>query len=198
MNGKRVHIWNCKDCLKNWQKLHTHKKVMKHRIWLHASVTHSTRWAWPPVDWGDTNTSIQWSTTLCHQVVFACAFGAVSTTQGEAYCSNKKTGATLTCFQHIPLPLGPWIFKTIFQLDCLKSTWAWWPASHVQYIYIYMICWTLYLIWFVTILWERICSLGMLESPSPAHGKLKNTYSIVETCKWTLWILKAPSTCIIL
>ena len=91
MNGKRVHIWNCKDCMKAWQKLHTPKQVMKHRIWLHASVTHSTRWAWPPVDSGDTNTSIQWSTTLCHQVVFACAFGAVSTTRGVACFSTMKT-----------------------------------------------------------------------------------------------------------
>ena len=84
-----------KTCLKAWQKLHTPKQVMKHRIWLHASVTHSTRWAWPPIDWEDTNTSIQWSTTLCHQVVFACAFGAVSTTQGEASCSNMQTGASI-------------------------------------------------------------------------------------------------------
>ena len=154
---------------------------MKHRIWLHASVTHSTRWAWPPVDWGDTNTSIQWSTTLCHQVVFACAFGAVSTTRGEACCSNMKTEASIILLS--AHTLGLWTFKTIFQLDCLKSTWAWWPASHVQYVYIYMICLTLYLIWFVTLLREHICSLGMLESPSPAHAKLKNTYSIFETCK---------------
>ena len=103
MNGKRVRIWNCKDCMKAWQKLHTSKQVMKHRIWLHASVTHSTRWAWPLVDWGHTNTSIQWSTTLCHQVVFACAFGAVSTTQGEARYSNMETGAFVVLLSAYPL-----------------------------------------------------------------------------------------------
>ena len=51
----------------------------------------STRWAWPPVDEGNTNTSTQWSTTSCHQVVFACAFGAVSTTRREACFSTMKT-----------------------------------------------------------------------------------------------------------
>ena len=143
MNGKRVHIWNCKDCLKAWQKLHTPKQVMKHRIWLHASVTHSTRWAWPPIDWEDTNTSIQWSTTLCHQVVFACAFGAVSTTRGEACFSTMKTWGNYC----VAFSTSPWgygfqnnISITLFEVHL---SWACWPASHMQYIYMFNVVFVL-------------------------------------------------------
>ena len=32
-------------------------------------------------------------------MVFACAFGAVSTTSGEACCSNMKNGATIVLLQ---------------------------------------------------------------------------------------------------
>ena len=192
MNGKRVHIWNCKDCLKAWQKLHTPKQVMKHRIWLHASVAHSTRWAWPPADWWDTNTSIQWSTTLCHQVVFACAFGAVSTTRGEACFSTMKTWGNY----RIAFSTSPWgygfqnnISITLFEVHL---SWACWPASHMQYIYMFNVVFVLVLNVFM-LLQEDICRLGMLECRSLAHGKLKNTYSIFEACKGTVWVLKAPA-----
>ena len=172
MNGKRVHIWNCKDCLKAWQKLHTPKQAMKHRIWLHASVTHSTRWAWPPVHWGDTNTSIQWSTTLCHQVVFACAFGAVSTTQGEASCSNMETGASiilLSAYSLRTMDLTNNIFNWIvrgapehygLQIIC---------NNIVVFMLIYALCAhvricliLLYLCWFVTWIREHNCILAIL------------------------------------
>ena len=82
----------------------------------------STRWAWPPVDWGNTNTSIRLSTTSCHQVVFACAFGAVSTTRGEACSALWNLGQLSFWLQHIAS--GLCTFKTIFQLHCSKWTWA--------------------------------------------------------------------------
>ena len=98
----------------------------------------STRWAWPPVDEGNTNTSTQWSTMSCHQVVFACAFGAVSTTRGEACFSTMKTWGNY----RIAFSTSPWgyglqnhISITLFEVHL---SWACWPASHMQYIYMRM------------------------------------------------------------
>ena len=140
---------------------------MKHRIWLHASVTHSTRWAWPPVHWGDTNTSIQWS---CHQVVFACAFGAVSTTQREASCSNMETGASIILISAYPLRtmdltnnISTGLFEGHLSIMACKS------RAICVCIHIYITL--LYLCWSVTLLREHNYILGMLECPSPVYGK---------------------------
>ena len=138
----------------------------------------STRWAWPPVDRGDSNTSVQWSTVACHQVVFACAFGAVSTTPGETCCSNMKTGATIILLSaHL---LGAMNFENKISIGLIEVNLSMMACkSHVHMHDIR----NFYLFWFVTLSREHVCSLGMLECPNPAHEKVKNAYSIFEPCK---------------
>ena len=124
----------------------------------------STGWAWPPVDRGDSNTSVQWSTVACHQVVFACAFGAVSTTPGETCCSNMKTGATIILLSaHL---LGAMNFENKISLGLIEVHLSMMACkSHVHMHDIR----NFYLFWFVTLSREHVCSLGMLECPNPAH-----------------------------
>ena len=143
----------------------------------------STGWSWPPVDRGDSNTSVQWSTVACHQVVFACAFGAVSTTLGETCCSNMKTRATVILLSaHL---LGAMNLENKISLGLTEVHLNMMACkSHVHMCYIG----NFYSFWFVTLSREHVCSLGMLECPNPAHEKLKNTYSIFEPWKWfELW-----------
>ena len=143
----------------------------------------STRWAWPPVDRGDSNTSVQWSTVACHQVVFACAFGAVSTTPGETCCSNMKTGATIILLSaHL---LGAMNFENKISLGLIEVHLSMMACkSHVDMHDIR----NFYLFWFLMLSREHVCSLDMLECPNPAHEKSRTHTQYLEPCKqFELW-----------
>ena len=195
MNGKRVQAWDWKDCSQNWHRPHTYAQILNTEsdsMPKERQKLDSTRWAWPPVDRGDSNTSVQWSTVACHQVVFACAFGAVSTTPGEACCSNMKTGATIILLSaHL---LGAMTLENNNSIGLIEVHLSMMACKSHVHMHDTR---NFYLFWFVMLSREHVCSLDMLESPIPANEKSRTHTQYLEPCK-QFQTLKAPSTCIIL
>ena len=138
MNGKRVHIWNCKDCLKNWQKLHTHKKVMKKESdSMSLSLTALDEHDLPFIEETPRH---QYNGPQRHATKWSSPAPSAQSRprKGRQVAATWKLGHLSFCFQHIPS--GLWIWQTIFQLDCSRATWALWPANHMQYVYMYIYC----------------------------------------------------------